>query len=97
MSEQTKHAPMVVAAARELCKRASEACNVDVDDSWKVYGSEFLADAQAALDAAAVPELLEALLAILAKHDDRDGQSDLWPKEAKAARAAIANATGSAP
>lgn len=37
-------------------------------------------------------ELLAALKALLAKHDDRDGMSDLWPKEAKRARDAIAKA-----
>ncbi len=43
---------------------------------------------------AAAPELLAALQALLAKHDDRDGLSDLWPEQAAAARAAIARATG---
>lgn len=40
----------------------------------------------------AAPELLQALVMMLAKHDDRDGLSDLWPKEAQAARAAIKKA-----
>jgi hypothetical protein len=31
-----------------------------------------------------------ALRGLLAKHDDRDGASDLWPREAEAARTAIA-------
>lgn len=35
-------------------------------------------------------ELVEALTALLAKHDDRDGLSDLWPKEAVQSRAALA-------
>lgn len=43
---------------------------------------------------AAAPDLLAALTALLAKHDDRDGLSDLWPREAAAARAAIAKAGG---
>lgn len=38
-------------------------------------------------------ELLAALQAMLAKHDDRDAPSDLWPAEAAQARAAIAKAT----
>jgi hypothetical protein len=50
--------------------------------------------ADAALIAAA-PDLLAALEALLAKHDDRDGASDLWPSEAAAARLAIAQATRS--
>jgi hypothetical protein len=37
--------------------------------------------------------LLAALRAMLAKHDDRDGASDLWPREAAMAREAIAAAT----
>jgi hypothetical protein len=40
----------------------------------------------------AANDLLEALAAMLAKHDDRDGLSDLWPREAALARAAIAKA-----
>ena len=42
----------------------------------------------------ASPDLLEALEAILAKHDDRDALSDLWPAEAAKARDAIAKARG---
>src|SRR3546814_12716359 len=52
-------------------------------------------DAEAAIDLiAAAPKLLKALKAMLAKHDDRDGLSDLWPKEAALTRAAIAEAEG---
>lgn len=36
--------------------------------------------------------LLNALKAMLAKHDDRDALSDLWPAEAAQARHAIAMA-----
>ena len=54
-----KHAPMVVAAARALCRRDSDLCNVDFDDNWKLYGDGFLADAQVALESIAAPELLE--------------------------------------
>ena len=43
---------------------------------------------------AAAPDLLAALRAMLAKHDDRDAPSDLWPAEAAQARAAIAKAGG---
>jgi hypothetical protein len=43
---------------------------------------------------AAAPALLAALREILAKHDDRDGASDLWPREAAMAREAIAAAIG---
>jgi hypothetical protein len=53
------------------------------------------AAANAALIATA-PELLAALRAMLARHDDRDALGDLWPAEARAARAAIARATGQA-
>jgi hypothetical protein len=39
-------------------------------------------------------DMLAALEAMLTKHDDRDGASDLWPKEAAQARAALAKARG---
>ena len=42
----------------------------------------------------AAPELLAALRALLAKHDDRDALSDLWPVQAAQARDAIAKAEG---
>lgn len=42
----------------------------------------------------ATADLLAALRAMLAKHDDRDAPSDLWPAEAAQARAAIAKAGG---
>ena len=57
-----KHTPIVVAAARALCRRDSDICNVDFDDNWKLYGDSFLMDAQVALESAAAPELLEALI-----------------------------------
>lgn len=43
-------------------------------------------------DAKLFGELLAALRAMLARHDDRDALSDLWPIEAAQARAAIAAA-----
>lgn len=44
---------------------------------------------------ASAPALLEALRAMLAKHDQgREHLSDLWPAEAAAARAALALAQG---
>lgn len=55
------HTPMVVAAARAICRRDSELCNVDFEDNWKFYGDGFLADAQAVLDAVAAQELLTAM------------------------------------
>lgn len=55
-----KHTPMVVAAARALCRRNSELCNVDFEDNWKLFGDGFLMDAQLALESAAAPELLDA-------------------------------------
>jgi len=94
-----QHTPMVVAAARALCKRAADECNVDFDDAWKVYGQEHLADAQSALDAAGAPDLLAALQGLdeaycragapttqQERHEDR--------LRLMAARAAIAKATG---
>lgn len=99
-----KHTPMVVAAARALCKCSAEVCNVDAEDSWKIHGGDFLADAKAALDAAGAPELLDALQVL---HDktaeliahlqatDRLRPCFNFPA-LDSARAAIAKATGSA-
>jgi hypothetical protein len=39
-------------AARSLADRSADVCNVDREDNWKVYGDQFLADADAALRAA---------------------------------------------
>jgi hypothetical protein len=95
-----KHTPMVVAAARALCKRGAEQCNVDFEDSWKVYGEDYLNDAQAALDAAGAPDLLDALrLAHAELHAMRAavGPGVLTDKAIAAARAAFAKAIVSAP
>lgn len=98
--------PMVVAAARVLCRRGAEQCHVDFDDSWKLYGEDYLQDAKQALDAAGAPELLEALrrLEVAANtvaycHDRHRGNfaaalSEM-ESDAEAARAAIAKVTGS--
>lgn len=87
--EAARPAPMVVAAARELCKRASEACNVDFEDNWKIYGSDFIADAETALEAADVPQLLNDLRAAANYIDALGGDS-------KGYRVTIAKATGAA-
>jgi len=42
----------ILAAARVLANRSADACNVDRDDNWKQYWSDFVADADAALTAA---------------------------------------------
>lgn len=43
---------MVIAAARALNKSHCQACNIDEEDSWMVYGSDYLHDARIALTAA---------------------------------------------
>lgn len=43
---------MVTAAARVLNERQADACGVDRDDQWAIYGSDFKADALAMLKAA---------------------------------------------
>ena len=83
-----KHSPMVLAAARALSDRQSAACGVDAEDMWKTYPDVFLEDAQAALDAAGVGQLLEALQKAV-----RYG--GLFPDLQEEARAVIAKATGS--
>lgn len=74
----------------------------DAGDDWRTiladtpeFGPLYIGEAIApdARLAAAAPALLAALRAMLAKHDDRDGASDLWPREAAMAREAIAAAT----
>ncbi len=102
---QAVHSPDVVAAARVLCKRGAEICNVDEADSWKAYGADYLEDAALAL-AAAAPEtaaerdrlraLNAELLAHLQKMRDAaagDGAvSRVWVRDCCAA--AISRATG---
>ena len=43
---------MVSTAARVLNDRQADACNVDRDDQWKIYGQDFIEDAEAMLRAA---------------------------------------------
>lgn len=43
----------VSAAGRALADRSAAECRVDKEDNWKVYGSTFIEDARAVLDAAA--------------------------------------------
>lgn len=59
-----KHTPMVVAAAREICRLSAEACGIDNEDSWKIHGDGFLNEAEQVLQACGAPELLEAAQAI---------------------------------
>lgn len=54
------HTPMVVAAAKALCRRGAEQCGVDFEDTWKVYGDDYLAEVSEMLDACGATELLEA-------------------------------------
>lgn len=58
---QAKHSPMVIAAARELCKRAAGTMRLDFEPWWESSRDAYIADAQAAFDAAGVGELVEAL------------------------------------
>ena len=44
--------PRITAAARALCKLASEQCGVNEDDNWTHYSGMFKADAKAAIEAA---------------------------------------------
>ena len=87
--------PMVVAAARVLCKRSAEQCNVDAHDNWKVYGDDYLADAAAALDAAAAPDLLAVCLR-LAESASYWSEYDVPLGIVADLQAAIAKATGAA-
>lgn len=42
---------MVSAAARVLSDRQAEACGVDKEDNWMVYGATFIEDAEAMIAA----------------------------------------------
>ena len=83
---------VIVAAARVLNARAAEQCDVDAEDQWKVYGEGFLLDAEAALIAAGVPELLEVLQEAWAKPTITEG-ADWWGRVA----AVLTKATGATP
>jgi hypothetical protein len=54
-------APMVVAAARALCRLHAVACNVNEADLWNLESDWFKSDASEALAAAGMPEMLEVL------------------------------------
>ena len=90
---EAEHTPMEVAAARFLCRRDSEVCNVDSDDNWKIYGDEYLSDAREVLKAAGVSELLEALL-VLVRRYEHDGVPNDTEGYVQNAKEALAKATG---
>jgi hypothetical protein len=91
---------MVTAAARALCKNASEVCNVDFEDNWKIYGDEiYKPEAQLALDACGALELLAACrLAMMLKRVGGmlPGVKELVDEVVREAEEAHAKATGSA-
>lgn len=63
-------------------------CGASGDDNTEAANARLIA---------AAPDLLAALRELLAKHDEgREDLSDLWPKQASVARAAIARAVGEA-
>lgn len=49
-------------AARVLSDRTADACGIDKDDNWAIYGNEFIADARAVLNAARETKSLTALV-----------------------------------
>lgn len=93
------HTPMALAAGRALADRAAVHCSINADDNWKVYGEDFIEDAEFALNAAGAPELLD-----IAKRIDALLTGQRWNPEGDApealllrdARAAIKKATGAA-
>jgi hypothetical protein len=75
------------------------ACETNADDEWIFHSEEYIADAQAALDAAGVPDLLAALEKLVQQVESGyfDHVATDHPNSAViAARAAIAKATGGA-
>lgn len=51
-AELERRVPDVSAMARVLSDRAADACNIDCDDNWAMYGQEYIDDVQAMLAAA---------------------------------------------
>jgi hypothetical protein len=87
----SKDTPMVVSAAKALCRRYAEQFGVDFEHSWKIYGEEFIEDALKAFEAAAVPNLLGFVEEyISAWEEGMAGDSYLL----RMAQVAIAKATG---
>lgn len=85
------HTQMFASAARVLCDRMADACEIDREDAWKEHYHDYMADAKAALEAASAMGLLSALQVIA------DGTYDTWTNGYQAqqiAITAIAKATG---
>jgi hypothetical protein len=96
--QSAKHTALA-AAAKALARQHAEVCNVDFDDLWKLESESFYEDARKVLDAIGHDDLIAVLRAL---HDDiaeylrfnnLGGFDNYWMR---AARAAIAKATGSA-
>jgi hypothetical protein len=51
-AQKTLTDKMIYVAACVMNDRQAEACNVDKDDQWKIYGQDFIEDARAMLEAA---------------------------------------------
>ena len=49
--------PEVSAMARVLSDRSADACNIDRDDNWAMYGQEYIEDVQAMLAASTGQEV----------------------------------------
>ena len=96
----TMHQTAIVAAARTLAKRFADSCNVNAEDVWNLHAGEFTDDASAALEAAGVTQLLDALRAVVKEADGPgkpyDGDSYLPPHLIFQARDAISRMTGGA-
>lgn len=86
--QTAKHTPMVIAAARALSGRHALVCNVNAGDVWALYGQDSVENAEVALKAAGVAELIREL-----KHAAH-WFDQLTPADAERYRAAIAKATG---
>jgi hypothetical protein len=52
---------MVVTAAKKLCEVYSDACGIDNEDNWKIYGDGYLSDATEVLNACGALSLVQAL------------------------------------
>ncbi len=101
MSDETNVvSPMVMKAARKANEIASRECNTCPEDGWKLYGSEYIRDAQEMLTECGALECLEAanglhrkLYELAERYNDRSCDYDVCP-EVRTYDSAIAKVRG---
>jgi hypothetical protein len=84
---------MVRKAARSLCDRVADTCNVNRDDNWATYSTDYIEDAEYALEACGANALLSALKMARSLMVTVDGYEENGPS-ISVIDAAIFKATG---